>query len=77
MIHKQESDSSPVKGLLVPQRFLGKKCPRLIKLMSDQRTGLVEESFPNCQQEVWSKMPRWNELMLLHKMTKMFLAGKK
>lgn len=55
------------KGLLVPQRFLGKGCSRLIKFTSDQKTGLVEESFPNCQQAVWGKMLRWNELLRLHK----------
>lgn len=75
MIHKQKVTASLLKGLLVPHRFLRKKCPRLIKFASDQKTGLVDESFPNCQQEVWSKMTRWNELMLLHKIMKIFLAG--
>lgn len=69
--------ASLLKGLLVPQRFLGKMCPRLIKFTSDQQTGLVEESFPNCQQEVCSRMTRWNEVMLLHKTTKIFLTGEK
>jgi len=59
----------------VPQRFLEEECLRLIKFMLDQKTGLVEESITDCQQEVRAEMPRWNKSILLHKMKKMFLAG--
>lgn len=54
---------------------LEEECPRLIKLMLDQKTGLVERNNPDCQQEVWDKTPRWNKLFLLRKMKKMFLVG--
>lgn len=75
MIHNSKVTASLFEGLLAPQRFLEEECPRLIKFILDQKAGLVEESIPDCQQEVWVKMPRWSKLTLLHKMKGMFLVS--